>query len=97
MDDELCPAALYSQMMGDSLADFYREAKVLVKLRHPHIVELFGVAHDGERFYLVTEVRGDNDDERDDDDEDEEKDDDDAARAAAAAAGGDGCGGRGGI
>ena len=40
---------------ADSVGRFYREARVIAQLRHPHIVKVFDIGQDGDRHYFVME------------------------------------------
>ena len=53
----VCVKQLYSSLIDpDDYAEFVHEASVLAELTHPQIVRFFGVAVDGERLFIVTEL-----------------------------------------
>ena len=53
----VCVKQLFSALIDPSdMNEFIHEASVLAELVHPQIVRFYGVAVDGERMYIVTEL-----------------------------------------
>ncbi len=53
----VCVKQLFSSLIDPAdMQEFIHEASVLAELTHPQIVRFYGVAVDGERLYIVTEL-----------------------------------------
>ena len=59
MGSDVAAKQMFANTSAEDKADFFREAAMLTKLRHPCIVNMYGVATDPEgSLYLVMEYCG---------------------------------------
>ncbi len=42
-------------MLAETIIDFEKEAAIMSKLRHPNIVQIYGICQNGSRYSIVME------------------------------------------